>query len=55
MDVEGCLKKKWVMNREEAVFDRDSGNSLRRCEHASYKCITYDPLGRETDGVCSRK
>jgi len=33
MDVEGCLKKKkWVMNREEAVFDRDSGNCLRRCE-----------------------
>ena len=43
------------MNKEDAVFDRDSGNCVYVGVNASYKYITYDPLGGETDGVCNGK
>lgn len=49
------LKKKWVASKEEAVLDGDRGNCVHVGVNTTYKYITYDPLGRETDGICSGK
>lgn len=47
-------KKKWVVNKE-AAFAGNSGNCVSVGVTASYKYITYDPLKRKPDGICSRK
>lgn len=46
--------KKWIVNKE-AAFEGDTGNCVWVGVKASYKYITYDPLKRKPDGICSRK
>lgn len=55
MDVEGCLKKKMGREQGGGCVCQRTVETVYVGVNASYKCITYDPLGRETDGVCSGK
>lgn len=34
---------------------KETVETVRVGANTSYKYITYDPLGRETDGICSRR